>query len=204
MWIIDQIRTKKKKKSNTPPNVLSNTSPTDNDTFLINRYTKHKLTKNDVYVFSFVLCDNDVDKDFERFTTKSLFELQKLYIGKTGIIHDALTARIFDCKIESVKGKKTATGDDYFRLRAKAFVVKDKDNKNLETIFNNITNKEISIGCAVKNRLCSICGNDIDSYSCTHTKGKKYKRKLCCCKLVDVVDAYEFAVVADTVNKKDK
>lgn len=204
MWIIDQIRTKKKKKSNTPLNVLFNTSPTDNDMFLINRYTKYKLTKNDVYVFSFVLCDNDVDKNFERFTTKSLFELQKLYIGKVGIIHDTLTARIFDCEVEHIKRKKTRAKDDYYRLIGKAYIVTTDSNLDVIKDIELGNLKEISIGCAVKNRLCSICGNDIDSYSCTHTKGKKYKRKLCCCKLVDVVDAYEFAVVADTVGRKDK
>lgn len=192
MRIVDCIKNEKK----------NNILPTDEDMALINQYTRRELTKDEVYVFSLVLCDNDVDKSFECFTLESLFELRKLYIGKTGILSHNQTARIFSCKVKQINGKKTKTGEHYYQLVAKAYIVKTDSNKNITRNIELGNLKEISIGCAVKNRLCSICSNDIHSYSCTHTKGKKYKRKLCYCKLVDVVDAYEFAVVADTVNKR--
>lgn len=195
MWIIiDYVKNEKK----------NNILPTDEDMSLINQYTRRELSKDEVYVFSLVLCDNDVDKSFECFTLESLFELRKLYIGKTGILSHNQTARIFSCEVKRINGKKTKTGKHYYQLVAKAYIVKTDSNKNIARNIELGNLKEASIGCAVRKRLCSICGNYIDSYLCTHTKGKKYKRKLCCCKLVDVVDAYEFAVVADTVNKKDK
>ena len=37
---------------------------------LINGYTRRKLSANEVYVFSVVLCDNDIDRDGERFTVE--------------------------------------------------------------------------------------------------------------------------------------
>ena len=40
----------------------------DYDMDLINKYTRRKLDKNDVYVFSVVLCDNDVDRQNESFS----------------------------------------------------------------------------------------------------------------------------------------
>ena len=58
----------------------------DDELELINRFTRRNLAKNEVYAFSVVLCDNDVDRDGERFTTDSLYELEKLFVGKTGII----------------------------------------------------------------------------------------------------------------------
>ena len=56
----------------------------DDELELINRFTRRNLAKNEVYAFSVVLCDNDVDRDGERFTTDSLYELEKLFVGKTG------------------------------------------------------------------------------------------------------------------------
>ena len=35
---------------------------------LINKHTRTPLTENDVYAFSVILCDNDIDRDFERFS----------------------------------------------------------------------------------------------------------------------------------------
>ena len=69
---------------------------------LINTYTRRNLSADEVYVFSVTLCDNDVDRDGERFTVESLFALEKLFVGKTGIFDHPpsaknQTARIFAC-----------------------------------------------------------------------------------------------------------
>ncbi len=55
------------------------------DIALINQFTVKELTPDEVYCFSVVLCDNDVDRDLERFTDKTLDALAKLFVGKTGI-----------------------------------------------------------------------------------------------------------------------
>ena len=44
---------------------------------LVNSYSRKELKSEDVYLFSVVLCDNDIDRDNERFTVESLFELEK-------------------------------------------------------------------------------------------------------------------------------
>lgn len=66
---------------------------TDKELELINAYSRRKLTKDEVYVFGVVLCDNDIDRDNERFTVESLFELEKLFVGKTGIFDHSPTAK---------------------------------------------------------------------------------------------------------------
>lgn len=38
----------------------------DSDMALINSYTRRVLEKDEVYVFSVILCDNDIDRDGER------------------------------------------------------------------------------------------------------------------------------------------
>ncbi|MEG2720430.1 MAG: hypothetical protein RR914_03810 [Oscillospiraceae bacterium] len=39
----------------------------DEDLILINEFSQKSLKKDDVFVFSVVLCDNEVDRDFEKF-----------------------------------------------------------------------------------------------------------------------------------------
>lgn len=174
---------------------------TENDMKLINLYTRKKLTSDDVYVFSLVLCDNDIDRDCERFTVESLFALEKLFVGKSGIFDHNPTAqnqcaRVFSCKVESVDGKKTKNGDDYFRLTAKAYIPKTAKNEELINLLESGILKEVSVGCSVTKTLCSICGNDINSPGCNHKKGETYNGKLCYGELIDPVDAYEFSFVA--------
>jgi len=48
----------------------------------INTQARAKLTEEQVYVFSLRLCDDQVDRDGERFDTGALPALAKLFIGE--------------------------------------------------------------------------------------------------------------------------
>ena len=52
----------------------------------INAQAKAQLTAEQVYVFSLRLCDDQIDRDGERFDTAALPALAKLFIGKTVVI----------------------------------------------------------------------------------------------------------------------
>ncbi len=168
---------------------------------LVNTYSRRELSADEVYLFTVALCDNDIDRDNERFTVESLFELEKLFVGKTGIIdHDPTAknqkARIISCKVESVEGKTTALGDALFRLTARAYIRRTEANKELiEAIEAGIV-KEVSVGCSVENTLCSICRNDMRSPLCNHIKGREYNGERCYGELCAPTDAYEFSFVA--------
>jgi|GEM_PF-55785 len=172
---------------------------TDKELELINAYSRRKLTKNEVYVFGVVLCDNDIDRDNERFTVESLFELEKLFVGKTGIFDHSptaknQTARIFACSVESVDGRKTATGDDYFRLTARAYIPKTKGNDEIIQAIDSGILKEVSIGCAAGEVKCSVCGESLNH--CSHIKGETYGGRKCYGELCGIYDAYEWSFVA--------
>ncbi len=182
-----------------------NQSVGDDELELINRFTRRNLAKNEVYAFSVVLCDNDVDRDGERFTTDSLYELEKLFVGKTGIIdHNPSaknqTARIFSCKVEKIDGQKTALGDDYYRLKARAYLPVCESNRDIILAIDSGIIKEVSVGCAVGRVVCNVCGEDISM--CTHKKGEVYGSKLCCGELVNPYDAYEWSFVAVPSQKR--
>ena len=171
---------------------------------LINTYTRRTLSENEVYVFTVVLCDNDVDRDGERFTVESLFALEKLFVGKTGIFdHDPSaknqTARIISCRVENVATRTTATGDEYFRLTARAYLPRTQGNSELIAALDSGIVKEVSVGCAVGKIQCSVCGEDISL--CPHRKGETYGGKLCCGELSEPYDAYEWSFVAVPAQK---
>lgn len=179
-------------------------SATAEELELINTYTRRTLTADEVYVFTVVLCDNDVDRDGERFTVESLFALEKLFVGKTGIFdHNPSaknqTARIISCRVENVASRTTATGDEYFCLKARAYLPRTEGNSELIAALDSGIVKEVSVGCAVGKILCSVCGDDIGM--CPHRKGETYGGKLCCGELTEPYDAYEWSFVAVPAQK---
>lgn len=173
---------------------------------LINQYTRRKLSRDEVYIFSVVLCDNEIDREFEKFTDNALQKLAELFVGKTGILnHDAKSenqmARIFACEVEKVPGKMNSLGEPYARLVAKAYMPRcDKNNDFILEIDSGIK-KEVSVGCSVKNMTCSVCGCDIKSDPCSHKKGELYDNSLCYVSLSEPLDAYEWSFVAVPAQK---
>lgn len=168
---------------------------------LINSHTRTPLTADDVYTFTLTLCDNEIDRDFECFSTKSLEKLCELFVGKTGIADHSMlakdqSARIFYCYTESDPTKKTTKGETYTALKAKAYTLRNDSNKDFIASIDGGIKKEVSIGCAVSKVTCSICGKNMKTHSCEHIKGKSYKGKLCHGILEEPTDAYEWSFVA--------
>ena len=176
----------------------------DGEIELINKFTRHPLSKDDVYTFSVVLCDNEIDRDFERFSDNALDTLAELFSGVTGITdHNPKssnqTARIFSCKSEFVPDKFTSDNKPYKRLFARAYVPKSDNSADFILSLESGIKKEVSVGCSVKKHICSICGKDI--FSCSHSKGKYYSNKLCFAVLDEPTDAYEWSFVAVPAQK---
>ncbi|MBW7572721.1 hypothetical protein [Caproiciproducens faecalis] len=167
----------------------------------INRYTRREFTAEEIYTFSVVLCDNEIDRDGERFTEEALQKLAVLFVGKTGIFNHSMqtqnqTARIYDCAVERDGERTTQTEEPYCRLVAQAYLPKSDKNSDLILELDSGIKKEVSVGCAVGKVTCSICGADLKQGGCTHVKGKTYGGKTCCAVLSEPTDAYEWSFVA--------
>jgi hypothetical protein len=46
---------------------------------LLNQFTRRELTEEEVYIFDVILCDNEIDRDFEKFSLSALKTLQELF-----------------------------------------------------------------------------------------------------------------------------
>ena len=80
----------------------------------INRFSKAELTADQVYTFSVRLCDNEVDRDGERFEPETLEELAGLFVGKCGIFDHQWSAkgqaaRIYRTELVRENGKYYVT-----------------------------------------------------------------------------------------------
>lgn len=167
----------------------------------INRFTRRELNEEEVYIFSVILCDNEIDRDCERFSDEALETLKGRFVGKTGIFdHDQSTsnqtARIFDTEIVTDPTKTTKNGEIYKYLKANAYMVRTDENQSLIAEIDGGIKKEVSVSCTAAQRVCSICGADKSISSCSHIKGRKYNGKLCHTVLGSITDAYEWSFVA--------
>ncbi|MBQ1546181.1 MAG: hypothetical protein IIZ59_01450 [Clostridia bacterium] len=179
----------------------------DSELEQINRYTRKEVTRDDVYTFSVVLCDNDIDRDGEHFSDAALDKLAKLFVGVAGIYdHEPSAknqaARIYSCAVETVESQKTAYGAPYRRLTAKAYVPICESSRELIEMLDGGIRKEVSVGCSVGKCICSICGEDMRGAKCSHVRGKRYGEKVCCGILDDPTDAYEWSFIAVPAQKK--
>ena len=157
----------------------------------INALAKAELTAEQVYVFSLRLCDDQVDRDHERFDTEALAGLAKLFIGKTGILDHQWSAgnqvaRIFETEV--------VREDRVSYIKAWAYIRRGGRAEELIADIEAGILKEVSVGCAMGMAVCSVCGSEYGT--CGHRKGEHYDGQLCCTILREPMDAYEFSFVA--------
>ena len=165
--------------------------PTSVQLEAINAQAKAQLRAEQVYVFSLRLCDDQVDRDFERFDTAALGTLAKLFIGKTGVVDhkwsaDKQIARIFETQVVKEEGISY--------IKAWAYIRRGGSNDEIIADIEAGIKKEVSVGCAMGMAVCSVCGSEYGT--CGHMKGEAYDGEVACAILKEPMDAYEFSFVA--------
>lgn len=175
----------------------------------INQFSKRELTPEEVYCFSVAMCDNDIDRDLERFTNKTLDELAPMFVGKTVISDHSWRSgnqigRIYAAEVQRTAEMNQA-GEPLRQLIGKVYMLNSDDNKaTIDAIEAGIL-KEVSVGVSVKTRTCSICGTKIKwnwsswTEECDnhHVLGETYPGEgVCFANLDDPRDAYELSFVA--------
>lgn len=185
---------------------LEQQAVTAEDMALINQLALTELDAEKVFTFKAVLCDNKVDRQFDRFTRKALTELQNLFMGKTVIKDhswrsDTQVARIYKTELvtsatEIVEG----TTEPYTQLVAHCYMLRLDSTADLIAEIQGGIKKEGSVGFRASSAICSICGTDNAKSYCRHWPGKTYDKDegkvLCTFTLDGASDAYEFSLVA--------
>ena len=171
------------------------------DLELIAALARKPLKEEEIYTFSVRLCDNEIDRDDERFSPQTLEELAGLFVGKSGIFDHQWSARgqaarIYKTEVVREAGRLTRAGDPYCWLKGYAYMMRTDSTKDLIAEIEGGIKKEVSVGCSVERAVCSICGADRNQGDCGHQKGQEYGGQLCYTSLEGAQDAYEFSFVA--------
>jgi hypothetical protein len=145
------------------------------------------------YKFEIRLCDTKIDRDFERFTLPCLRKLSKMFVGKNGFVGQDSIAKILSTVV--LKGK-----DGEWFIKANASIKNIPENFKVIEEIKSGKKKEVSIGCSVATRTCSICGDSTGS--CNHKPGEYYNGKQCFMELNDPTDVFEWSFVATPVEEK--
>lgn len=183
---------------------------TTEDMTLINKHTRRELTADEVYIYPIVLCDNEVDRDYEYFTKKDLEILADLFVGKTFIQDHSWKSgnqhsRIFKTEVvkvpgKTVEGNSKLKGKPYYQLKAWAYTVRKGHENLIEDIEAGIL-KEVSVGFSISDLECDICGNSFyDGANCSHWPGRNYKVNgkdlTCYLHMKEPKEAFEVSFVA--------
>ena len=179
------------------------------DIDLINQFSMKELSPEEVYCFSVAMCDNDIDRDMERFTNKTLDGLAPLFVGKTVISDHSWKSgnqigRIYATYVQKAAEQNQA-GEPLRQLVGKVYMLNSEDNKPVIDAIEAGILKEVSVGVSVKSRSCALCGEPM-AFSWTswnmecknhHCLGESYPGEgLCYMNLDDPKDAYELSFVA--------
>ena len=180
-------------------------TPEADELALINALARRELGADEVYTFALRLCDNDIDRDFERFDDGTLDQLAPMFVGASGVFDHRWsareqTARIYRAEVVGGSGTLTADGRPYRFLKGWAYMMRTDENAALIAEIDGGIKREVSVGCAVERVVCSVCGQELDQ--CPHEKGVAYDGQVCCGVLTGATDAYEWSFVAVPAQRK--
>lgn len=160
---------------------------------LINKQALRELAAEEVFTFRMAACDNQVDRDHERFTDKALEGLAPLFVGKTVLMDHtwsaaSQTARIYAADVEDHGEVK--------QLVLRCYMPRSDATAGTVAAIETGILRECSVGCAMGSAVCSICGTDQTKAYCEHRAGKTYDGQLCVMALDAPQDVYEVSFVA--------
>ena len=175
--------------------------PDDEALSLISRYARKTPSADEIYTFSVILCDNEVDRDNERFSVDALERLCGMFVGVTGISDHSMkssdqTARIYKTEIIRDNEKITSAGEPYTYIKGWCYMLRTEKTAQLISEIDGGIKKEVSVSCSVAEKICSVCGHDIRSRECTHIQGEAVNGRICHSVLTNPTDAYEWSFVA--------
>lgn len=165
----------------------------DGELALINLQTLRPLKGEEVFVFRLAACDDQVDRDHERFTKAALEGLALKFMGRPVLMDHrwsagSQTARVYGAGVEEAGQAR--------RLVLRCYMPRTEKTADTIAAIESGILRECSVGCAVKRALCSICGADQTQTMCRHIPGRDYDGETCVMELDGAADAYEVSLVA--------
>jgi hypothetical protein len=146
-------------------------APTRRELDVINRFARQPLSAAEVYVGECDLCNDRVDRAFERFTAEVLQDFADSLPGKSllaGHDHGSLPLGLwFDARLR--RDERAVT-----HLRPSFYIVKTRDNEHHRAQLDGGVYRYASIGFRARDLVCDICGKSWFGWECQHYPGRGY------------------------------
>ena len=112
------------------------------DMALINAQAKGNLKPEDVYTFQVNMCDNEVDRDIERFPDATLEALAPMFEGKPVLTDhrwsaEKQVARLYRTRVLGT-GKRNSLGEPYKVLRGDAYMLRSDQTAPLIDYYDRL------------------------------------------------------------------
>lgn len=169
----------------------------------INEHTITPLTEDDIFTFDVILCDNDVDRVYDKMTSEFLQEFKEKSGSLVGLKDhdwntDTSTNRLYDVELIESEDEKTSLGENRQYLLGHAYTL--KSNPDVERINAGLLSG-VSVSFNSSGDHCSICGGtthkgEDDVAVCVngHHCGETYDGKLCYNVLCHCDDVFEWSL----------
>lgn len=174
---------------------LMKAAPDEGEMALVNAQALRELGAEDVFTFRLAACNNQVDRDLERFSDATLEELAEKFVGRPVLMdHEwsagSQTARVYAASVAPMP--ETEGGK---RLVLRCYMPRLRGNGDTIAAIEGGLLRECSVGVAVRRAVCSICGADRVKTWCEHQKGAEYDGRMCFIELDGAEDAYEVSLL---------
>ena len=174
---------------------LMKAAPDEGEMALINAQALRELGAEEVFTFRLAACNNQVDRDLEKFSDGALEELAEKFVGRPVLMDHcwsagSQTARVYAAGVEPMP--ETEGGK---QLVLRCYMPRLRGNEDTIAAIEGGLLRECSVGVAVRRAVCSICGADRVKTWCEHQKGAEYDGRMCFIELDRVEAAYEVSLL---------
>jgi len=157
----------------------------------IRRYALEELGPEDVYVRWAAVCNDQLDRDYERFSREVLEGFARTLPGKALLVghqhQSAPEGRFFEAWLEEREGRTD--------LVAGFYIVKTQQNEHLRRQIDGGVFKYVSVGFTCEDLVCDLCGKSLRGPECPHIPGRRYDGQLCTATWRGEAEAAEGSIV---------
>ena len=162
---------------------------------LINAQALRPLTAEEVFTFRLAACNNQVDRDIERFTEATLAGLAERFVGRPVLMDHKWSAGSQTARVYAAGGEPMEQVQGGEQLVLRCYMPRLQGNSDTIAAIESGLLRECSVGVRCSRALCSVCGEDRSKAWCEHHKGSEYDGKLCYIELDGAEDAYEVSLL---------
>lgn len=174
---------------------LMKAAPDEGEMALVNAQALRELGAEEVFTFRLAACNNQVDRDLEKFSDGALEGLAEKFVGRPVLMDHfwsagSQTARVYAAVVEPMP--ETEGGK---QLVLRCYMPRLRGNEDTIAAIEGGLLRECSVGVSVRRAVCSICGTDWTQHWCEHNKGQQYGEGMCIIILDEAADAYEVSLL---------